>query len=275
MIFLLRLMPLETGSALMGWVWQKIAPLTARHARALQHLATAFPQSSPEERERVARASWHNLGQTFAESLQIDRLLSDPGRVTVNNPELLDQVRQQNDGGLFLSFHHGNWEVLASVAIQHDMPIAGIYQKVKNPYVEAYIASTRAPYYPTGLFRKDRHALKELIKIAKTGGYIGMLTDLREATGVEIDFFGQPAATNPFPAMLACRYGRSVLLTRVNRLPNVRFELDLVELPVSQTGNLDADIHATTQAIQSQIETWLKEKPEQWMWAHKRWTAVL
>lgn len=270
-IFILRLMSLEAGSALMGRVWQTIAPWTHRHGRTLDHLALAFPDKPTPELERIARASWRNLGQTFAESLQIDRLMADPSRITGNDAEIIESMEDNGGGGILVSFHHGNWEVASSVAVRNGVSPAGIYQKIKNPYVDDLVARARAPYYPAGLFRKDQKALRDLMKVAQKGGYVSTLVDLREGAGVEIDFFGRPAPSNPIPAMLACRYDRPIALARITRLPGVRFRVDAVLIPVSRTGNLDDDIRLTTQAIQSQIETWLIEQPEQWMWAHKRW----
>jgi KDO2-lipid IV(A) lauroyltransferase len=40
---------------------------------------------------------------------------------------------------------------------------------------------------------------------------------------------------------------------------------------VPRGDNRDADVLATTAAIQSRFEQFIRDTPEQWMWAHRRW----
>jgi KDO2-lipid IV(A) lauroyltransferase len=49
-------------------MWRWIAPYNRRHKRALANLERAFPEKTPEERERIARAMWENLGRVMVET---------------------------------------------------------------------------------------------------------------------------------------------------------------------------------------------------------------
>jgi KDO2-lipid IV(A) lauroyltransferase len=40
---------------------------------------------------------------------------------------------------------------------------------------------------------------------------------------------------------------------------------------VSRSDDRDADVKATTAAIQARFEQFVRSAPEQWMWAHRRW----
>ena len=44
---------------------------------------------------------------------------------------------------------------------------------------------------------------------------------------------------------------------------------DKLKIPI----NLDKEkaIYQITKMISSRIEDWIKEQPEQWLWAHRRW----
>jgi lauroyl/myristoyl acyltransferase len=84
---LLRLLPIDVGASLAARLVSWAAPWTAFHStafhsRALRNLATAFPDWSEAERERVAGAMWRNTGRTFAETLQLDRIFSNCSRIS-------------------------------------------------------------------------------------------------------------------------------------------------------------------------------------------------
>ena len=58
LIGLVRLLPLDAACAISAKMWRWIAPYNRRHKRALANLERAFPEKTPEERERIARAMW-------------------------------------------------------------------------------------------------------------------------------------------------------------------------------------------------------------------------
>jgi KDO2-lipid IV(A) lauroyltransferase len=37
------------------------------------------------------------------------------------------------------------------------------------------------------------------------------------------------------------------------------------------TGRRDEDVAALTQHLTSIVEGWVRERPEQWLWLHRRW----
>jgi Kdo2-lipid IVA lauroyltransferase/acyltransferase len=57
----------------------------------------------------------------------------------------------------------------------------------------------------------------------------------------------------------------------VLRHPGSRFSLKVVPIPVPMTDDSEADVRAATAAVQAQFEAFIREAPEQWMWAHNRW----
>ena len=85
LIGLVRLAPIDLAGSISAKAWRLIAPLNRRHKRALLNLERAFPEKTPEERKRIALAAWENLGRVMVETMNIDRLLDDPGRLHITN----------------------------------------------------------------------------------------------------------------------------------------------------------------------------------------------
>ena len=266
--WLVARLPLETASSLSGWVWRKVAPRLKRHERALHHLAAAFPDMSAAERERVACDMWEVLGRTFAESFYLQEIFASD-RVDVSGLEILRAYAGQ--GVIICAAHQGNWEVASMGLMRVGREPSGLYQRVKNPLVDAYLQDIRTPFYPAGLFAKDPATPLKLMRLLKRGGCLAMLADLREYTGLKVPFFDQEAPSTPFPALMARNLGLPLFAGRIVREPGVRFRLSVEKIEFPVTDDKDADILAATANLQAAFERSIREKPEQWMWAHQRW----
>jgi KDO2-lipid IV(A) lauroyltransferase len=265
----LSALPVETASGLMAALWRGVAPYLKRHRRALAHLRLAYPETTEAERERIARDMWGHLGRTFAEFFHMDAIAAQ-GRITMRSAEELAVVQE---GGPYVvcAMHLGNWELLAGVSARLARPLAGVYQPLTNRLVDAELLRLRAPLYPLGLFPRSAATLRKLMKIAKDGGSLGFMSDLREGKGVAVPFFGRPAHSNTAPALIARTYGLKLYAACVVRKPGVRFEVKVSPVEVPLTDDREADVAAATANVQAQFERFLREAPEQWMWAHRRW----
>lgn len=267
---IVRALPVETASNLSGAAWRAIAPRLSRHRRACAHLAAAFPDKTDAERDAIARDMWETLGRTFAEAFHLDEIVAD-GRISYEPDQIFDALRTRACGEILVSLHFGNWELAAAGGPHAGLKIAGVYQAIKNPYVDAYVNRLRESLYPGGLYAKAPDTATALMRHAKRGGAVALLADLRDRNGASVDFFGRPAPSTLFPALLARSLGLPLLAARVMRLPGVRFRIEVVELDIPRDGERRDDVVAATQIIQRQFESWVRENPSQWMWAHRRW----
>ncbi len=272
----LGLLGLERASAFMGWCWRTFAPKTKRHPRALSQLQAALPELSPGERENTLRAMWDNLGRTFAEGMLLDRLLAEPDRIVVEDQVLAAQLQQQSAtgvGSVFVSMHSGNWEALGIPLAERGMGVAALYQAVQNPLLERYLLEQREKLYRAGMISKGSHAMKRIVRLLRSGDAVAMLADHRQAgRGIMVPFFGQDAPSTPLPATLALRTGARLVVGRCRRVGPVRFAIDLKEIAVEPTDDHDKDVERVTGLIQAQLEAWIRERPQEWMWAHRRWS---
>ncbi len=266
---LIRALPIETASRWSGLGWRIVAPRLRRHQRALDNLALALPETSAAERERIAMGMWDNLGRTFAEFFHL-REIDAQGRISLESAE---RFRAFVSGGPFVVCvpHMGNWELMALVGVRHGAKLAGVYQRLTNPLVDRCIYELRAPMYPGGLMDKSPATARAFLRIAREGGYPAFVADQRESRGIATPLFGRPAMSNPFPALIARTAGLPLYAARVVRLPDAHFSLRVERIEVPKTADRDADVRAATAALQAQFEEFIREAPEQWMWAHQRW----
>ncbi len=270
---LLGWLGIDRASALMGRTWRLAAPFNKRHARADAHLAAAMPELSPAERRAILGDMWENLGRTAAETLLLPRLLAEPDRFEIVAPDVDAEATQA--GAVFASLHMGNWELGAVGLRLAGFKVAAVYQQLSNPLAEAFLRARREPVYDAGLFPREAASALKLRSLARTGAAVGVLADLRDATGIVVPFFGRPAYANTLPALLARRLSLPMICGRVVRTGGARFRMEAVPIEVPRTGDVEADVAAATATLNARFEAWIRETPSQWMWAHRKWRDAL
>ena len=105
------------------------------------------------------------------------------------------------------------------------MPFTGVYQRLSNPYVDEETRKIRAFLYEAGLLPKTPVTARALLRSVKSGGCPAFVADLRDDRGAPVPFFGHPARSNVFPALLARTTGLPLYAGAAYRLPGVRFRI--------------------------------------------------
>lgn len=279
-----RALPLDTATRISGRWWRHLAPVLSpkRHTRALANLAIAFPEKSRAEHEAIARDAWENLGRVMAETMQIDRLINNPARISIANEKVFNRYKDKLGSIVGCSLHMGNWELaIWPLTIAGANP-AAVYRSVNNPYVDAFLRAQRKDLYPGGLFGRGRvegdhgesqKTARAIMDYVRQGGRLGVVCDLWDRTGIPVPFFGKNAQTVSIPAMIARRTGARIWMSRcVRQGRESRFVIELKELKVPRTANQGDDVKWATAAMTRQFEAWVRENPEQWMWSNRRWS---
>ena len=111
----------------------------------------------------------------------------------------------------------------------------------------------------------------------RNGGSLGVLLDLSVKDGVPLNFFGQPMRASLTPARLAERYGCDIVPVRTQRLGAARFRLTVYPPLALDADGADEEARATvsTQRLIALIEQWIREQPDEWMCANRRWDKAL
>lgn len=97
---------------------------------------------------------------------------------------------------------------------------------------------------PAALLPKTRGAPRRLIK-------------LTPARGVEVPFFGRPAPSTSFPALLAVAPDLDILAARTVGFTRFRFDWKVLH-PVRNLAPRDENVRATTALIQRCFEEWVQ-----------------
>lgn len=270
--------PIKTANTL-GKITRKIGPLLREDRIGRENLTKAFPEKSPQEIETILTGVWDNLGRLGAEFAHLDHVWEhDPARPELSRIEIEPRTHElfaklRNDGkpALIFASHTGNWELPALAAVAHGLNATILYRppniEAANKAIEKMRALNMGKMIAAG-----PDAPYKLGLALQNGEHVAMLVDQYYKTGIDLDFFGRPARTNPLLARLLRHVDCPIHGVRIIRLPNHRFRAELSEevQPVRKE-NGDVDIQGTMQAVTNVLEGWVREYPDQWLWLHRRW----
>jgi Kdo2-lipid IVA lauroyltransferase/acyltransferase len=268
-----RAMPLDWASGLGGFVARTIGPRLGASKRAVINLRRAMPELDDAAITRIVRGMWDNLGRVIAEYPHLGEIeiFKPGGRVELQGLDLPLALRDQKKQCIFFSAHYGNWEIAVMAAVQAGYPTVTVFRAANNPLVDRILAEAREPVGST-MVPKGPSSARQLIAALEKGASLLMLVDQKMNDGIAVPFFGRDAMTAPALARLARRYDLTVIPSRVERLRGAHFRLICdPPLHVPKTKDQHADVLALMTEVNAAVERWIRLKPEQWFWLHRRW----
>ena len=269
---LVRLLPLDAASALGGWLGRTMGPRLAVSRHARRNLGRAFPGKSTGEIEVIVRGMWENLGRTLFEYPHLDRLrfYEDASPVEVVGTEHIDALKDDGRPGIFFSGHLANWEIPALTVAHRGLAIHLVYRAPNNPLVEKLFDHRRPG--EGELLPKGSQGARRAMQLLKARGHLGMLVDQKMNDSIPVPFFGRDAMTAPALAQFAMRFDCPVVPVRIERLKGARFRVTHhAPMAMPESGDRQADVARLMADVNARLESWIRERPEQWLWLHRRW----
>lgn len=268
---LFRITGPEKASNFGGWIGRTIGPRMAVSRKARANIALAFPELPEDRREAILTGMWDNLGRVIAEYPHLETLSRDYTKIT--GTELLSPLFESGGPAVFIGAHFGNWEVnCAAFLTQLGRPIDLTYREPNNPWTAKLLDRARTLGGRLRGFPKSAESGRGILGALRENHYLGILIDQKYNEGVAVPFFGHAAMTNPIFVQLAQRYQCPVFPAKIERIEGCRFKgtvypaLKLFD----EQGNA-LPIEEVIKEAHGVLEGWIRERPEQWLWLHRRW----
>jgi len=272
--FLMGLIPLDVASSVGGWLARTIGPHLKVSQCATDNLTQAFPNKTADEIATIVKGVWDNLGRVAFEFAHVPKIniYEHPDRFEIVGIENINLLRDDGQCGIFFSAHMANWEFSPLGCAQHTpaLPVHSFYREPNNPWTRSLFAK-RIPE-GSGVIPKGAQGAREALKLLKSGGHLALLVDQKLNNGIPVPFFGRDAMTAPAMAQFALKFDCPIVPMRIERLKGARFKLTFFPpIEVQNTGERQADVLAIMTKVNETLENWIRERPEQWLWLHRRW----
>ena len=235
---------------------------------AVRNLELCFPEMDPRERRRLLRRYFQLSGFAvvslsvawWAPKWRVKRF------VELRNRHLLDETLKGGKNIILLTPHFIGLDIGGSrLAVEGEF--VSMYRKSRNPVFE-YLFQRRSRFGAPVVERMA--SLKSLIKYIREGRPFYYLPDqdMGERASVFVPFFGIPAATVTALSRIAQSTNAVVMPCITRILPRGRgYEICLYP---SLDNFPTEDPMADAKRMNEEVEKWVREMPEQYMWSYRR-----
>ncbi|WP_028920224.1 lauroyl acyltransferase [Pseudoxanthomonas suwonensis] len=257
---------------LVAWAWRRGDVREARVAR--RNLELAFPELSADARETLRRQVLRTTARQALETLKLwtrppahnlERLLRER-----HGEALYDAALAAGKGVIVAAPHFGNWELLNQWLASRGQ-IAIVYRPPESAVGDEFLQAVRGVDNVRQV-RAEGPAVRQLWKVLKDGGAVGILPDQqpKAGDGEFAPFFGVQALTMTLLSRLAERTGAPVLLAWCERIGDgPQFALHVEPAPAAIA---DADPKAAVACLNAEVERIARRAPAQYQWTYKRYT---
>lgn len=237
------------------------------------NLRNAFPEKSEDERKKIERGFYRHLSDLFVETLKATHMSPRQisGRLTVRDLSLVDRLHKEERSVIALCSHYNNWEWLSAVQLVTPYKILTIYKPLTNKYFNQLILNIRTKY---GTFASPmQNILRDLLKfrnekILTMSGFIADQTPPPGEKAYWTTFLNQQTGFFRGAEKIALKYDMAVVFANLTKIKRGFYELSL-ELISEHPGKEEPGF--ITSRYAEKLESVIREKPEYWLWSHRRW----
>lgn len=237
-----------------------------------ENLNLVFPQKSASEIHTIEKAFYHHLCDTFLEMIKSMSLSKKQvlKKYEVVNVELLREIEKKNSI-IILCAHYANWEWNVSINNYVESKGYAVYQKINNAYFDRFVRKVRARWNTT-LITQPQTA-KTIIKNYRENirAAYGMVSDQSPQVSRAqywTDFMGITVPIFNGGELLARKTGLAVVFLKVSKVKRGHYKAELI--PITLNGKETVE-HEITNKFLRLTEAQIREKPEHYLWTHKRW----
>jgi KDO2-lipid IV(A) lauroyltransferase len=239
-----------------------------------ENLRNSFPEKSGKELALVGRKFYRHLADLFIETLKLTHLSNKElgKRFTVSNPELFETLYKSGRDLAVVHSHYNNWEWLGvCLPLFSKYKCIGIYKPIQNRLFNRFLNNLRsrndAELAPMNLV--VRKIIENKSKnIRALYGFIADQTPAKTQIEYYTTFLNQETPVFLGIEKIAAKYDMPVVFFNVRKVRRGYYNLT-IELLFDSARDLPK--YLVTDTHVKRLEQIIKEKPEYWLWTHRRW----
>lgn len=272
-ILLLSILPFRIGN-LVSWKMYVLLFYILRYRRKVvdQNLKNSFPEKSEDERYKIAKAFYKHLADVFMDGFRAFTISKDRLRehLYCKNPEVLRKYYDAGKDVIIAVGHYNSWELFLTglnLFIRHQAVV--IYQPVKNKYIDRVLRKKRGEFNTLMLARNE---VKEFYSSPRKNlSAIVYAIDQSPPKANKcywLTFLNQETGVNFGTEKMAKDHDQPVVYVRITKEKRGYYALEFVDVSSNPKETTYGEI---TTKVTRLLEEDIHNKPEYWLWSHKRW----
>jgi len=257
-------------SDIISWLLYHV--IKYRKKVVLKNLQASFPTKSEADIEAITRKFYTNLSDILLESFKAFGMSKADflERYKILNPEISDYYHEKKQGVIVAGGHYANWEWLAICSpLQIVQPIIGFYKPLANAKIDRFMAQSRSQF-GMGLasIYETRKTFETYMPKVHVFVMIGDQSPSNVSKSYWINFLNQETACLHGIEQHARKHNCPIVYFDAQRTNRGYYEMTLIPLIENPAELADGEI---TAIYMKKLEQIILEKPENWLWSHKRW----
>lgn len=237
------------------------------------NLKNSFPEKTEKELKSIEKKFYRHLTDMFIESFKLTHMSNSQimKRFTITNSEILDRLYNEGRDVAAVLGHYNNWDWLVCLPFFTKLQIIPIYKPLQNKYFDRYINKIRSR---NGLVLAPMLGVIRTIVNNRKNNIRSLYAFLSDQTPPKGDirhwvtFLNQDTPVFMGVEKIAEKYKMAVVYLNIQNIKRGYYNLN-VELLFEQTEGLPE--HFVTDTHVKRLEDIIIEKPEYWLWSHRRW----
>jgi KDO2-lipid IV(A) lauroyltransferase len=238
----------------------------------MENLRLTLPDKSTSELKRIQKDFYRHMCDMFLEMIKTMNLskAAVKRKYAVENIELLQEL-EKGKTVLVVCAHYANWEWNVSINNYVNAKGYAVYQRIGNPYFDNLIRKIRGRWNTTLITMEE--TVRTVVKNERNGirGIFGMVSDqspMHFHAPYWSEFLGITVPVFNGAELLARKMDLAVLFLKVSKVKRGHYAARFI--PIT-TGGKETAPNEITETFLRMAEDQIRERPEHYLWTHKRW----
>jgi KDO2-lipid IV(A) lauroyltransferase len=239
----------------------------------LGNLQKAFPDQTREWRKKILHKFYHHFCDLFVETIKLQHMSEKTikKRITFSNMDPFEEAYKNGQDLIAIMAHYGNWEYMPSINLHFKAEGFSVYRPLKSQGFDRYMLELRSQFGTKNVTMKN--TLRKVIELrkSKTNFVLGLISDqspARHEIQYWTNFLTQTTPVLMGPEKLAKLTNGKVVFLKLSKPKRGHYHVDIIEYPHNIA---EAQEHEITEWHVRHLEQCIYERPELWLWSHKRW----
>ena len=231
---------------------------------------------SKERKEQIIYNSYKSLVFNMYEFIENQNIEKEDllKKANILNKEIIENAIKENRKIVYISAHYGGWEITVPYIALMFGDVAIVNRRMNNPYMQKRYAEARTKNKITMLDKTS--AAKGMIKAFKENKTVCVVIDQYLNSGIDIEFLGKITKATDSTSRIALKFDAVIIpiFTLCNDFRDWTIKVcEPIDVKTYEFKSEDK-IKELTQIQNDILSKQILEKPDFWLWQHKRFKDV-
>ncbi len=237
-----------------------------------ENLQSAFPNKPAAELKKIEKGFYRHFIDFIFESIKAVSISKKEvlKRTSLKNPELIAEYYKRDKNVIVTCGHYNNWEFYSlSLPALTEYDSYSIYQPLKNKFYDQILFNSRTRNGMNLICTKDIIPFfSSTINDKKLVVIVNDQSPTNQKSAHWNQFLNRETGWNIGPEKLARKFDYTVLFGHSKKIKRGYYEVEFTTICESPKDKNTGEI---TDIYSQLLEDLIRQKPEYWLWSHKRW----